>query len=122
MGIFVEKWFLEQEHSYYFLPLRNKNLNAIRASPVNERVKDLPTIAGDLGLVPGSGRSPEGRNSNPLWCSCLRNPMDKGAWWTTVHGVVKKLDTIEQLSNNSLDVIQLGLSDEPPDLGEERRV
>ena len=48
--------------------------------------------------------------------------MDKGAWWTTVHGVVKKLDTTEQLSNNNLDVIQLGLSDKPPDLGEERRV
>ena len=48
--------------------------------------------------------------------------MDKGAWWTTVHGVVKELDTIERLKNNNLDVIQLGLSNDPSDLGEERRV
>ena len=59
-------WFLEQEQSYYFLPLGNKYLNVIRASLVNQWVKDLPTNAGDLGLVPGSGRSPEGRNGNPL--------------------------------------------------------
>ena len=66
MGIFVEKWFLEQEQSYYFLPLGNKYLNVIRASLVNQWVKDLPTNAGDLGLVPGSGRCPEGRNGNQL--------------------------------------------------------
>ena len=59
MEIFVEKWFLEQEHSYYFFHLRNKQLNVIRTSLVNQWVKDLPTNAGDLGLVPGSGRSPE---------------------------------------------------------------
>ena len=51
MGIFVEKWFLEQEHSYYFLPLRNKYLSVIRASPVNERAKDLPTNAGEVTWV-----------------------------------------------------------------------
>ena len=43
--------------------------------------------AGDLGLIPGLGRSPGEGNGNPLQCSCLENPMDGGAWWATVHGV-----------------------------------
>ena len=43
----------------------------------------------DLDSVPGFGRSPGGGHSNPLHCSCLENPMDKGAWWATVHGVAK---------------------------------
>ena len=40
---------------------------------------------GDLGSVPGSGRSPGEGNGNPLQYSCLENPMDRGAWWATVH-------------------------------------
>ncbi len=45
--------------------------------------------AGDLGLIPGLGRSPGEGNGNPLQYSCLENPMDGGAWWATVHGVAK---------------------------------
>ena len=45
--------------------------------------------AGDLGLIPGSGRCPGKGNSNPFQYSCLENPMDGGAWWDTVHGVSK---------------------------------
>ena len=45
--------------------------------------------AGDLGSIPGLGRSPGGGNGNPLQYSCLENPMDGGAWWATVHGVSK---------------------------------
>ena len=55
-------------------------------------VKNPPANAedtGDTGLIPGSGRSPGGGNSNPLQCSCLENPMDRGAWWATVHRVAK---------------------------------
>ena len=55
-------------------------------------VNDLPVNTGDTrdkGLVPGSGRSPGGEHGNPLQCSCLRNPMDRGAWRATVHGVAK---------------------------------
>ena len=44
--------------------------------------------AGDMGLIPGLGRS-RGGNGNPLQYSCLENPMDRGAWWATVHGVTK---------------------------------
>ena len=52
-------------------------------------VKNLPANAGDTGLIPGSGRSPGGGNSNPLQDSCLENSMDRGTWWATVHGVTK---------------------------------
>ena len=45
--------------------------------------------AGDLGSIPGSGRSPGEGNGNPLQYSCLENPMDRGAWWATVRGVAK---------------------------------
>ena len=44
--------------------------------------------AGDVGSIPGSGRSPEGGNGNPLQYSCLENAMDGGAWWAAVHRVI----------------------------------
>ena len=44
---------------------------------------------GDMGLIPGLGRSPGGGHDNSLQCSCLENPMDRGAWQATVHGVAK---------------------------------
>ena len=44
---------------------------------------------GDLGLIPGSGRSPAEGNGNPLQYYCLENPMDRGAWYATIHGVTK---------------------------------
>ena len=43
----------------------------------------------DMGSIPGLGRSPGGRHGKPLHYSCLENPMDKGTWWATVHGVAK---------------------------------
>ena len=51
--------------------------------------------AGDQDLIPGLGRSPGEGNGNPLQYSCLGNPMDRGAWWATVHGVAKELDKTE---------------------------
>ena len=57
--------------------------------PPGSVVKTLPANAGDLDLIPGSGRSPGEGNSNPLQYSCLENPMDRGAWLATVHRVVK---------------------------------
>ena len=47
------------------------------------------SCAGDAGSIPGSGRSPGGGNGNPLQYSCLENPMDRAAWWATVHVVEK---------------------------------
>ena len=49
--------------------------------------KDYACNTGDLGLIPGSGRSPGERSGNPLQYSGLENPMDREAWWATVHGV-----------------------------------
>ena len=57
-------------------------------------IKNLPANAGDLGLIPGSGRSAGKGNSNPLQYSCLENPMDRGDWPATVHGVAES-DTTE---------------------------
>ena len=52
-------------------------------------VKNLPANAGDVGSIPGLGRSPGGVSGNPLQYSCLEKPMNKGTWWTIVHGVEK---------------------------------
>ena len=53
-------------------------------------IKNLPANAGDTGVagsIPGLRRSPGGGNGNPLQYSCLGNPVDRGAWWATVHGI-----------------------------------
>ena len=55
-------------------------------------VKESACSAGDLGLIPGSGSSPGEGSGSPLQYSCLENPMDRGAWQATVHGVAKELD------------------------------
>ena len=55
-------------------------------------VKESACISGDVGdtgLIPGSGRSSGGGQSNPLQYSCLENPMERGAWWAIVHRVTK---------------------------------
>ena len=52
----------------------------------------------DAGSIPGSGRSPEGRHGSPLQYSCLENPMDRGAWWATVHSVSKSQIRLKKLS------------------------
>ena len=61
-------------------------------------VKNLPANAGDKGSITGLGRSPGGGLGNPLQYSCLENPMDRGAWWPTVHGVTDSWTQLKQLS------------------------
>ena len=51
--------------------------------------KEFTCNVGDLGPIPGLGRSPGEGNGNPLQDSCLENPMDRGAWWATGHGVAR---------------------------------
>ena len=71
------------------------------ASQVVLVVKNPPADAGDVGdagLIPGSGRSSGGECGNPLQYSCLENPMDRGAWQATVHGVAKSRTRLKQLS------------------------
>ena len=57
--------------------------------PGGSVVKNLYAKAGDTSWIPRLGRSPGERNGNPLQHSCLGNPMDRGAWQATVHGVTK---------------------------------
>ena len=59
----------------------------IWGSPGGSDSKESACNTGDLGLIPGSGRSPGERSGNPLQYSGLENPMDREAWWATVHGV-----------------------------------
>ena len=64
-------------------------------------MKNPPANAGyvgDTGSIPGSGRSPGGGPGNPLQYSCLENPMDRGAWWATVHGVPQSWTCPKRLS------------------------
>ena len=66
-------------------------------------VKSLPANAvdvRDMGLIPGSGRSPGGEHGNPFQHSCLENPMDKGAWQVTVYGVAKSQTRLKQLNTH----------------------
>ena len=59
-------------------------------------VKNLTASTRDIrypGSIPGSGKSSEEGHGNPLQYSCEENPMDRGAWWATVQGVAKELDT-----------------------------
>ena len=60
-------------------------------------VKNPPANAGDVDSIPGWGRSPGGGNGNPLQYYCLENPLDRGAWWATVHEVTES-DMTEQLT------------------------
>ena len=64
--------------------------------PFGSEDKESICNAGDLGLIPGLGRSSGEGNGKPHQYSCLENPMDRGAWWATVHGVAKSQT---QLSN-----------------------
>ena len=66
--------------------------------PGGSEVKASACNAGDLGLIPGLGRSPGEGNGNPLQYSCLENPMAGGAWWATVHGVAKSQTRLSNLT------------------------
>ena len=93
------KWSAYQVHHLAGLGTRNMSvtpdnspwlLDPLWASHVALVVKNLPAKAGDIrdtGSIPGSGRSPGGGHGNPLQRSYLENPMDRGAWRATVHGV-----------------------------------
>ena len=68
-------------------------------------IKNPPASVGDPGSIPGLGGSPGEGNGNPLQYSCLENPMDKGAWWATVHGFTE-LDTTKRLNLHNFAVFK----------------
>ena len=73
------------------------NLNICLIKKINNKLsfpgglvsKESACNVGDLGLIPGLGRSSRGGHGNPLQHSCLENPIDKGAWWTAATGAPK---------------------------------
>ena len=84
---------------YSVLP--ESRLSFFRDSQVVLVIKNPPANAGDLrdtGSILGSGRSPGGGHGNPLQYCCLENPMDRGDWWATVHGVTQSRIWLKWLS------------------------
>ena len=69
--------------------LKNSCFRHFNVIQVVQEVKNPSANAGGMGSVPESGRSPGEGNGNPLQYSCLENPMDRGVWRATVHGVTK---------------------------------
>ena len=85
------------------LPSINYKLDIMYPYSKNETVKNLPANAGDTrdtGSIPELGGFPGVGNSNPLQYSCLKNSMDRGAWWAAGHGVIKEWDMTEQLNHH----------------------
>ena len=104
-GSAVERQCRKNPYTHNFMQSRKLGLKGhFKPSiPDRERSEQFPQSlsgkesvcnAGDEGSIPGSGRSPRGGHGNPLQYSSLENPMDSGAWWATIHGVVES-DTTE---------------------------
>ena len=87
-------------HIQKLSPVRINQKKTALKSPIYCSIHP-PASAGDAGLIPGSERSPEEENGNPLQYSCLEKPMDRGAWKAIVHGVTKEPDTTERLNNSN---------------------
>ena len=93
------KW-LSSSSRLYKNALERGGSRGCRGSPGGPRGKDPPANAGNArgnGLAPGLRRSPGGGNGNPLQYPCLENPMDRGAWWATVHGAAESRTWLKQL-------------------------
>ena len=71
--------------------------------PGGSEGKESACSAGDPGSIPGLGRSPGEGDDNPLQYCCLENPMDRGAWWATVHGVAKSRTGLSDLTLSLLE-------------------
>ena len=86
--------FLEHSSAFVFQKVRfcsNEDIQKLIqfSFPCSSVSKESACSAEDLGSIPGSGRPPGEGNGNPLQDPCLENPMDRGAWWATVHGVTE---------------------------------
>ena len=99
-----QRWWLVGYWILHHLKLFSHSLSLWLASLVELVVKNLPANAGDVrdvGLIPGSGRSPGGSSGNPLQYSFLENPMDRRASWVTVHWVTKSWTWLKWLSTHA---------------------
>ena len=95
-------------HSWSLMQ-NDKRRRCIGASQVALKLKNPPSNAGDIrdvGSIPGLGRFPGGGNGNPFQYSCLKNPMNRGAWWATVHLVAKSQTWLKWLSTHADSVLK----------------
>ena len=76
-----------------------RDLVRVWGVPGTSDSKEATCNAGNLGLIPWSGRLPREGNGSPLQCSCLEHPMDRGAWRATAHGIAESA-TIEQVNTS----------------------
>ena len=92
-----------------------QSLNCIHSAlqlPWWLRWKASASSTGDLGSIPGSGRSPGESNGTPLQCSCLENPMDGGAWWATVRGVAESQTRLSDFTFTFIVLYNLNTEEE----------
>ena len=85
MPLYMCHWVFPKNKNFFFINLSM----IIKVFPGDSDGEESTCNAGDLGSLPGLGRSPGGGHGNPLQYSCLENPMDRGAWWAIFHGVSK---------------------------------
>ena len=105
-GIVWLKWWCKQTFEcavefdtrrYHFFAVYHLSFWGLPSGSVGKQSTCNAGDAGNVGLTPGSVGSSRGGHDNPLQYSCLENPMDRGTWWATVHGVTE-LDTIEEIA------------------------
>ena len=89
----IHEWACVSDRKYY-----QKFATLPWTSLLAQTVKCLAYNVGDLGSTPGVGRSSGEGNGNPLQYSCLENPMDREAWWATVHGVTKSQTRLSEFT------------------------
>ena len=95
---------------YVALPKKNKSMKTVSVHLVLV-VKNLPANVGDIrdeNSILGSGRSPGEGHSNPLQYSCLENPMNRGAWWATVHRVAQSWAQLKWLNTHTYVCMEAG--------------
>ena len=81
-----------------------------QSSPGGAVVKNLPANARDTDVIPGLGRSLGEGNGNPFQYSCLGNPMDRGAWCATVHGITKDSNFVSSTTRTNISIRYYGRS------------
>ena len=88
--LIMVNWYIDLESFFFFLQLHTHTHSYVSLHGGSDG-KESACNARDPSSIPGLGRSPGKRNSNPLQYSCLGNPMDRGAWWATVYGDHKRV-------------------------------
>ena len=101
-------------HSLLYQPFFSFDLDFCLFHSISIAPKSSVCNTGDLGSIPGLGRSPGEGNGSPLQYSCLENPMDGGAWWATVHGVAKSRTQLSDFTH-SLTLSGQGCKASPPE-------